>query len=64
MIQAGTVENADTAEWRRVIDINLLATLYTCKAAIPAMKAQDGGDIVNVSSTAGRRTPNPRFGPY
>jgi NADP-dependent 3-hydroxy acid dehydrogenase YdfG len=64
VIQAGTVENADTAQWRSVIEVNLMATLYTCKAAIPHMKAQGGGDIVNVSSTSGRRTPNPIFGPY
>jgi NADP-dependent 3-hydroxy acid dehydrogenase YdfG len=32
VIQAGSVENANIAEWRSVIDINLMATLYTCKA--------------------------------
>jgi NADP-dependent 3-hydroxy acid dehydrogenase YdfG len=63
VIQAGGVENANTAEWRKVIDINLMATLYTCKAAIPHMKAQGGGDIINVSSTAGRRASGP-FGAY
>jgi NADP-dependent 3-hydroxy acid dehydrogenase YdfG len=63
VIQAGGVENADTAEWRRVIEVNLLAALYTCKAAIPAMKAQGAGDIVNISSTAGRRATG-AFGPY
>jgi NADP-dependent 3-hydroxy acid dehydrogenase YdfG len=59
----GGVENADTAFWRRVLDVNLMATLYTCKAAIPPMKAQGFGDIVNISSTAGRRAAG-AFGPY
>lgn len=59
----GGVENADTAFWRKVIDINLLGTLYTCKAAIPPMKAQGSGDIINISSTAGRRATG-AFGPY
>jgi NADP-dependent 3-hydroxy acid dehydrogenase YdfG len=63
VIQAGGVENADTAEWRRVIDINLMATLYTCKAAIGPMRTQGGGDIINISSTAGRRAAGV-FGPY
>jgi NADP-dependent 3-hydroxy acid dehydrogenase YdfG len=63
VIQAGGIENADTAEWRRVVDVNLLATLYTCKAAIGPMRAQGGGDIINVSSTAGRRAAS-RFAPY
>jgi NADP-dependent 3-hydroxy acid dehydrogenase YdfG len=64
VIQTGGVENADTAEWRRVLDINLWATLYTCKAAIPAMKAQGGGDIIIISSTAGRRSGAASLGPY
>lgn len=63
VIQAGGVENADTEQWRRVIAINLLATLYTCTAAIGPMRAQGGGDIINVSSTAGRRAAG-IFGPY
>lgn len=64
VIQAGGgVEHADTAEWRRVIDINLLATLYTSHAAIPHMRSQGGGDIVNISSTAGRRS-SADFLPY
>jgi NADP-dependent 3-hydroxy acid dehydrogenase YdfG len=63
VIQAGGVENADTAQWRRVMDINLMATLYTCTAAIGPMRAQGGGDIINISSTAGRRAAGV-FGPY
>jgi NADP-dependent 3-hydroxy acid dehydrogenase YdfG len=63
VIQAGGVESLSTDEWRRVIDINLLGTLYTCKAAIDPMKAQGAGDIINISSTAGRRAAG-IFGPY
>ena len=36
--------------WRRVIDINLTATLLTMKAALPLMKANGGGSIVNIST--------------
>jgi len=63
IIQAGGVENARLDEWRRVLEVNLLATLYTCTAAISTMRAQGGGDIINISSTAGRRAAAP-FGPY
>ncbi len=55
MIQSGGIEKADTEEWRRVMNLNLYATLYTCKAAIGIMRAQGSGDIINISSTAGRR---------
>lgn len=63
VIQAGGVESLSLDEWRRVIDINLLGTLYVCKAAIGPMKAQGAGDIINISSTAGRRAAGV-FGPY
>lgn len=56
IIQAGGVENANTSEWRRVMDVNFFGTLYPCKAAIPHLRARGGGDIVNISSTSGRRS--------
>ena len=55
VMQAGGVENADLDEYRRVFDINLFATLYTCRAAVPYMLEQGGGDIVTISSLAGRK---------
>jgi NADP-dependent 3-hydroxy acid dehydrogenase YdfG len=55
VIDAGGIENADTARYRRVLDINLMASLYTSRAVIGPMRAQGGGDIINISSTAGRR---------
>jgi NADP-dependent 3-hydroxy acid dehydrogenase YdfG len=63
IIQAGGVENANLDEWRRVLEVNLLATLYTCSAAITPMRQQGGGDIINISSIAGRRVAG-AFGPY
>jgi NADP-dependent 3-hydroxy acid dehydrogenase YdfG len=50
----GPVSGADTTEWRRMIDVNLLGLLYCTHAALPLMERQGGGDIVNVSSVAGR----------
>jgi NADP-dependent 3-hydroxy acid dehydrogenase YdfG len=50
----GLVQGADTDEWRRMIDVNLLGLLYCTHAAVPVMRDGDGGDIVNVSSVAGR----------
>jgi NADP-dependent 3-hydroxy acid dehydrogenase YdfG len=53
--EAGGVESLPLELWKKVLDINLMGTLYTCKAAVPLMKAQRSGDIINISSTAGRR---------
>jgi NAD(P)-dependent dehydrogenase (short-subunit alcohol dehydrogenase family) len=37
-------------EWRRVMDVNVASMFLTCRAAVPAMRAQGGGAIVNISS--------------
>jgi NADP-dependent 3-hydroxy acid dehydrogenase YdfG len=50
----GGIENADVAEWRRVIEVNLMAVLYACKAVIGPMRAQGGGDIINITSLSAR----------
>jgi len=51
----GPVEGADLDEWRRMIDVNVLGLLYCTHAALPIMREAGGGDIVNVSSVAGRK---------
>jgi clavulanate-9-aldehyde reducatase len=51
----GPVAEADTEEWRRMISVNLLGLLYCTHAALPLIERSGGGDIVNVSSVAGRR---------
>ncbi len=50
----GPVEGGDTEHWRRMVDVNLLGLLYCTHAALPRMREDGGGDIVNVSSVAGR----------
>ena len=50
----GPVEGADTDHWRRMIDVNCLGLLYCTHAALPLMREQGAGHIVNVSSVAGR----------
>jgi NADP-dependent 3-hydroxy acid dehydrogenase YdfG len=50
----GPVEGADTDEWRRMVEVNLLGLFYCTHAALPVMREQGGGDIVNISSVAGR----------
>ncbi len=50
----GGVEGADTEHWRRMVDVNLLGLLYCTHAALPLLREGGGGDIVNVSSVAGR----------
>jgi clavulanate-9-aldehyde reducatase len=51
----GPVTGADMGEWRRMVSVNLLGLLYCTHAALPLLARSGGGDIVNLSSVAGRR---------
>jgi clavulanate-9-aldehyde reducatase len=51
----GPVDGADTSEWRRMLDVNLWALLICTHTALPLIAQSGGGDIVNLSSVAGRR---------
>jgi NADP-dependent 3-hydroxy acid dehydrogenase YdfG len=50
----GPIQGADTEEWRRMVAVNLLGLFYCTHAALPVMRDQGGGHIVNLSSVAGR----------
>ncbi|SNS50647.1 NADP-dependent 3-hydroxy acid dehydrogenase YdfG [Geodermatophilus pulveris] len=50
----GTVVGADTEDWRRMVSTNVLGLMYMTHAAIDGMVEQGSGDVVNVSSVAGR----------
>lgn len=44
------------ADFRRMMDINLMGTIFSCQAAAKPMKEQKSGKIVNVGSQAGLRS--------
>jgi NAD(P)-dependent dehydrogenase (short-subunit alcohol dehydrogenase family) len=48
----GPVEATPLESWRRMLDANLHSTLFVCRAAVPVIKRQGGGTIVNVGSRA------------
>ena len=50
----GTIDGANTSDWRRSFDLNVLGLLYVIHAALPHLKNQKSGHIVNISSVAGR----------
>jgi NAD(P)-dependent dehydrogenase (short-subunit alcohol dehydrogenase family) len=43
-------------EWDRVLNTNLKSVFLVSRAVIPSMIRQGGGDIINISSLAGRST--------
>ena len=50
----GPLQGADPAEWRTMIGVNCLGLLYCTHYALPLIRDGGGGDVVNVSSVAGR----------
>ncbi len=42
-------------DWNRMIDVNIKGVLYGIAAALPYMKQQKAGHIINVSSVAGHK---------
>lgn len=49
------LEQLRVDEWDRMIDVNIKGVLYGIAAALPAMKTQGGGQIINVASVAGHK---------
>ena len=48
-------DELDEELWERSWQINVMSAVRALRAALPAMKAQGGGAIVNVASSAGKR---------
>ena len=57
------LERLKLDEWDRMIDVNLKGVLYGIAAALPFMKEQKAGHIINVSSMAGNKV-GPGFAVY
>jgi NAD(P)-dependent dehydrogenase (short-subunit alcohol dehydrogenase family) len=59
----GPLDGNDWTGWKTAIDVNLLAPAALCRLAIPQMKSQGGGAIINVSG-GGATSPRPFFSAY
>ena len=44
------VDEASTASWNEILNVNLLSYAFCAKAAVPLMRRSGGGAIVNVAS--------------
>ena len=53
----GSFDEISIEDWRWAVDINLWGVIYGCQAAVPKMKAQGRGYILNVASAAGLLAP-------
>lgn len=57
------IEQTPPERWREVIDTNLSAAFYLCRAVWPVFRKQGGGVVVNISSMAAK-DPFPGFLAY
>ena len=55
----GPIHEADPQDWRRMFEVNVLGALNLTAAVTRRMLSQGSGDIVFISSVAGRRVPRP-----
>ena len=49
----GPIESLSISDWRNTIETNLNSHFYFTKHSIPLLKNNEGGSIINISSTAG-----------
>jgi len=50
---AGPIDTIDEADFRRVIDVNLISVFLGMKTTLPSMRRARSGSIINISSVAG-----------
>ncbi|MFS0904078.1 3-ketoacyl-ACP reductase [Priestia aryabhattai] len=51
----GSFLELEPAEWKQIIDVNLMGVYYVTRAVLPQLIEKNGGDIINISSTAGQK---------
>jgi 3-oxoacyl-[acyl-carrier protein] reductase len=51
----GPLEEIDEEGWRASVDANLTLTFLTIKSFLPGMKTRGSGNVITISSAAGRR---------
>ena len=57
------IDELETAEWERMIEVNLSSVFYVTRAAAPHLIEQGGGSVVNIASISGPFG-IPRIGAY
>jgi 2-dehydro-3-deoxy-L-rhamnonate dehydrogenase (NAD+) len=61
--RAAPIWEQTDAEWHRVMNLNINAPFYLCRAVLPHMRARGYGRIVNIASIAGKEG-NPNMVAY
>jgi len=60
---SGPVDGIPQADWEWIMGVNLWGVIYGCELFLPQMRAQGGGHVINVASSAGLLC-TPSMAPY
>lgn len=63
IIQVGPLQHMQLADFTAAIGVHFFGPLYTMMAALPHMRSQGGGRILNIASIGGK-IPMPQLAPY
>jgi 3-oxoacyl-[acyl-carrier protein] reductase len=55
LLSTGLVADLPNTEWQRIAQVNLAGVIYCVKAAIPVMRQQGFGRIINIASVSAMR---------
>jgi pteridine reductase len=64
IFERAPLEAIDDLAWRRMLDTNLSAPFFCCRAAVSAMRRKGRGDIVNILDVGGVFRPWKRYAHY
>ncbi len=64
VMRPGTVGEGDPADFRLMVDVNVLGVLHAIHLCLPHLRRADHADVVNLSSMSGRRVPSGTGGVY
>ena len=53
VMPVGPMSEADPADWRRIMDVNVLGSLHAISSVLPDMLERGSGHIVSIGSVAG-----------
>jgi len=60
---AGPIDVTSTDDWNWIVGINLLGVVWGCRAAVPVLRRQGSGLVLNIASSAGFAAP-PQMAAY
>ncbi|MFI7503310.1 SDR family oxidoreductase [Streptomyces sp. NPDC049687] len=64
VFRLGMVSDGEVADWRDMLEVNVLGLLAVTQAAVPHLREGRHPQIVNISSMGGRRVAQPSQGVY